>query len=192
MTRLRLPASVIAIGAIAVLTAGTGTAVASHLITGKDIKNHSITTKDLSKSTVKALHGARGPKGGPATQWYGGHISVLNTLVASQGFASPVGYSQAEASSTNFVDAIGPHAATTATNLTVHLQNAPGAGSTRTFEIVVNATPSAPCTIEPTGTDCTVTLNQNVPADALIYIESDVTGADAQGADAAFAWSTSG
>jgi hypothetical protein len=186
----------VVIAVIGVLTLATGTAAASHMITGKDIKNHSVGYIDLSKSAVTKLHGAkgaRGPKGAagaPATLWYGGHISVLNTDGSS--WATPTGFSTANSSSVNFVDAIGPSTPTTLVGLSVQVQNAPGAGSQRTFELVANDSESSPCIIVSTATSCTVTLSMPIPAGAILYVLSDVTGSTAQGADAAFAWTTKG
>jgi hypothetical protein len=42
---------------------GSGAALASGLISGKQIVDHSIPEKKLSRSTIKALHGLRGPAG---------------------------------------------------------------------------------------------------------------------------------
>ena len=59
------PTPVVIAAVLAALIAGTGTAVAARLITGKQIKNGTIQAKDLSASVRSALNdrGARGPQG---------------------------------------------------------------------------------------------------------------------------------
>jgi hypothetical protein len=196
MNYVRKLTAPVVIAVIGALTLMTGTAAAGHLITGKDIKNHSVGYVDLSKSAVTKLHGAkgaRGPKGAagtPATLWYGGHITALNTDGSS--WATPTGFSKADSSSLNFVDAIGPSTPTTLVGISVQVQNAPGAGSQRTFELVANDRKSSSCIIVSTATSCTVTLSMPIPAGAILYILSDVAGATAAGADAAFSWTTKG
>jgi hypothetical protein len=185
MRRIKALSGPVVIAAVGGLTLGTaGTAVAGHLITGKDIKNHTITKKDLSPSINKALK--------PATNWYAGHAQILNQTKDSVGYASPIGFSVIESSSTSFVRVVGPPEPTTLTSLTVSTQNAPGTTSVRQFHIVVNGTLSKPCVMQPAVDVCTVTLHQTIPKFALIYFESDVETADAEGADAAFGWTTKG
>jgi hypothetical protein len=184
----------VAIAVVGCLTLGTATtAAAGHLITGKDIKDHSIAKVDLSKSTVKSLHGARGrrgPKGGPATQWYGAHITSV--ITDQEAFGSAIGFSQSESSTTNFVDIIGPDHATTLTRITAKVQNAPGVGSSRTFALGINGDLSDPCTMGPAETACTITLSTPIPAYALLYIDTNIVGGEASGADAAIGWQTVG
>jgi hypothetical protein len=65
MKGIRNPSLALIVAIVAVVLAGTGSAVAARLITGKDIKNGSIGLKDLSKSARKSLQGGRGPQGAP-------------------------------------------------------------------------------------------------------------------------------
>jgi hypothetical protein len=196
MKSLRNLSAPVAIAVIGVFTIGASTsAAASHLITGKDIKNHSIGVVDLSHAAVKQLHGATGKPGAPGlpgVQWYGGHATTLNETAGTNEFYSAIGYSPGESSSENFVDVVGPPRATTMTGLTVALQNAPGSGSERDFELIVNGSPSPQCVVTADATSCNETTAFTIPANATIYFQSDVVNGDAQGADAAFGWTTKG
>src|ERR1700709_154726 len=61
MHRRVSPALVVA--AVAVVLAGTGSAVAASIITSKDIKDGTIKLADISKSARKSLAGKVGPQG---------------------------------------------------------------------------------------------------------------------------------
>lgn len=77
---------------LGLLLAGTGTATAAKLITGKDIKNGSIAEKDLSKKVQKKLKkvGQQGPAGPQGTQG-------LQGTQGPQGDRGPAGPSYATA-----------------------------------------------------------------------------------------------
>jgi hypothetical protein len=63
---VRTPATLLVL--LAFVVAGTGTATAAKLLTGKNVKDGSLAVKDLSAKARKALKGAKGARGpaGPA------------------------------------------------------------------------------------------------------------------------------
>jgi hypothetical protein len=181
-TERTAPLIIVVVGALTLGSAGT--AVASHLIKSKDIKDHTILKRDLATKTVNSL--------APPDAWYGAHMAVLNETPGTEGLGSPIGWSESESSSTAFVRVLAPPRATHLTNLAVFLQNAPGSESTRTFYIVTNDGKSAPCTMTENTPGCSAPQDMVIAPFTSIWIESDVSGGEAQGTDAAISWSASG
>jgi hypothetical protein len=186
MRRISFLTAPVVIAAIGGLTLGvSGTAVASHLVTSKDIKNHTIKTRDLASATIKKLNPAQ-------TDWYGAHMTILNEGQDTAGWGSPVGYSQSESSSLNFVDELGPLGGVHETSFEVLIQNGPGTNVTRDFYLLINDVKGPACSISGAATHCAIGMDRKIPAGAQLVIESDVSGGTAQGADAAIGWTTSG
>jgi len=73
----RRPSPGLIVGIIAVVIAGTGSAIAASQITSKQIKNGTIQLVDISKSARLALQGGRGPQGAPGTPGAPGATKVV-------------------------------------------------------------------------------------------------------------------
>jgi hypothetical protein len=77
----RRPSPGLIVGIVAVVIAGTGSAIAASQITSKQIKNGTIQLVDLSKSTRVALQGGRGPQGAPGQPGANGAPGATKVVV---------------------------------------------------------------------------------------------------------------
>ncbi len=146
---------------------------------------------DVGSQGLKGDTGQPGPAG-PTV--FMGHINALNFANNSDGSAMPTGLSTDGngTSGPTFNETLSPNFAMTLTSLSVHVRYPPTGQSQIAFYLNINGTDATPgCVIAAGSPDCSVTLGATIPALALLYLHSLVSGGDAPTAnEAAFSWST--
>ncbi len=130
-------------------------------------------------------NGATGPEGptGPAGPEGGAGVlsGRINGLAGTKGelvqYGAPSGISTA-ALHEEEVTTLSPDANLVATDLSVKLTKAPGTGTSRIFDVVVNGSPSPVlgCIIAVTQTGCSSPNTESVPAGSTLSIEEKGSG----------------
>lgn len=174
----------------------------------KQLKNGAVTLRKIANNARGSLNGATGPQGQQGIQgiqglqgnpgtagpsFFPGDILFSNTTTMPGTYdASAVGVSSAESSTSSFVDGPSSDVAVTGRSFSVKVDGPPGAGSTMTFDLNVNNIDVSPCTIGPTDSSCSVSLNAYpIPPLSVLYVKVGITGAATSAGAAHFSWSVS-
>jgi hypothetical protein len=216
MSRLRTYVGRHHVALLALFVALGGTSYAAvklpaNSVGSKQIKKKAVTPAKVAPSTVKLFKGQKGDQGatgamGPSgakgnpgsdgapgqpgtdgSPALSGFVGRINTLPSTGDvYGAPSGISTANASEAA-VSAVAPHASFTARDLFVQLTNAPGSGSGRSFELMVNGTPTLNCSVSNTLGSCSDPFNNAaVPADATLSIRTGVGFGSSAPADLRF------
>jgi hypothetical protein len=156
-------------------------------VVSSKVKNRTLAAADFKKGQLPAgPRGAKGPTGGDGPQGPqgapGATTSVLtgrSALAGVDSFFVPTGVSVAGAEGSASI--LSPGVPSTAGNLSVRLDVAPGAGSSRVITLWVNGADSAlTCTIPAAGTTCSnSSASVAVPVGTRLSLQNHVVGAAA-------------
>lgn len=169
--------------------------IKSNAVVSSKVKNGSLAAGDFKGGQLPAgPRGSKGPAGDQGAQGQpgapGATTSVLTgrtSLGAGDSFFSPSGISTAGAGEAT-LQILSPGVASNAGNLSVRLDAAPGAGSSRAFTLRLNgADTGLTCTVPSASQTCNSTgVSVPIPTGGRLSLENDVLGGAAVPSGAQF------